>query len=230
VASPTVGQVEATLEVLHLGSWMLLKLRMPAGTCSSTACVCLCARRDFIGWGYKPHLEVLDKLLSCLRLQLPKSPERPAAELQQRALQLQAQLQALPHPDAPGDPPIPGVGPAAQGGDASSGAGQQWLSTAALLRDLASQRRALSAEDRPYEVPFDKRAIDAVADAISMGILPSLKVGLGFMVLCCQTGGALPERRNKVTGLCATLRCRCLYSTCSVGRLRSTGICSCPRI
>lgn len=126
--------------------------------------------RDFISWGYKPHLEVLDRLLSCLRLQLPKPPQRPTADLQQRAMQLQAQLQALPHPDAPGDLPS-----SAQDSQQQPG---QWLSTAALLRDLATQRRALSAEtDRPYEVPFDKRAIDAVADAISMGILPGLKVG-----------------------------------------------------
>lgn len=149
--------------------------------------------RDFISWGYKPHLEVLDRLLSCLRLQLPKQAPRPAAELQQRALQLQAQLTALPHPDAPGDGPGSGFGAAQQqqagtvAGPGSTQDGQQqqgqqqgqWLSTAALLRDLASQRRAQSAEERPYEVPFDKRAIDAVGDAISMGILPALKVRPG---------------------------------------------------
>lgn len=141
-------------------------------------CAVLCLCRDFIGWGYKPHLEVLDKLLACLRLQLPKSPQRPAVELQQRALQLQAQLQALPHPDAPGDLS------AGAAGSSSGGSSEQWLSTQALLRDLANQRRSLSLEERPYEVPFDKRAIDAVGDAISMGILPAIKVrahqGLGL--------------------------------------------------
>lgn len=164
-------------------------------TCQHACLSCCCALlscvycRDFISWGYKPHLEVLDRLLSCLRLQLPKPPQRPAAELQQRAMQLQAQLQALPHPDAPGDGPLPGYGgapqqqqPGAAAGLGSAQDGQQqqgqWLATAALLRDLANQRRALSAEERPYEVPFDKRAIDAVADAISMGILPGLKVRL----------------------------------------------------
>jgi hypothetical protein len=145
--------------------------------------------RDFISWGYKPHLEVLDRLLSCLRLQLPKPPQRPAAELQQRAMQLQAQLQALPHPDAPGD--LPSAAAAAQA-DSQQLPGQ-WLSTAALLRDLATQSRALSAEERPYEVPFDKRAIDAVADAISMGILPGLKVGhialgVGVLAVCLVAG------------------------------------------
>lgn len=132
--------------------------------------------RDFIGWGYKPHLEVLDKLLACLRMQLPKSPQRPAADLQQRALQLQAQLQALPHPDAPGD---------LSAGGQSSGSSEQWLSMQALLRDLASQRRALSAEERPYEMPFDKRAIDAVGDAISMGVLPAIKVWAQLVVPYC---------------------------------------------
>lgn len=139
--------------------------------------------RDFISWGYKPHLEVLDRLLSCLRLQLPKPPQRPTADLQQRAMQLQVQLQALPHPDAPGDLPSS----SAQDSQQQPG---QWLSTTALLRDLATQRRALSAEDRPYEVPFDKRAIDAVADAISMGILPGLKVG-GCRVCVCVCGTTL---------------------------------------
>jgi hypothetical protein len=148
-------------------------------------------------------LEVLDKLLSCLRLQLPKSPERPAAELQQRALQLQAQLQALPHPDAPGDLPVPGTGLAAQGADASSGQ-NQWLSTAALLRDLASQRRALSAEDRPYEVPFDKRAIDAVADAIGMGILPSLKVSRGRVLVVYLFRRCIPVQCSRAW-LCVML-------------------------
>jgi hypothetical protein len=150
--------------------------------------------RDFISWGYKPHLEVLDRLLSCLRLQLPKPSPRPAAELQQRALQLQAQLTALPHPDAPGDVAGSGLSTPQQQQQAGAVAGPgllaqgdqqgqqgQWLSTAALLRDLASQRRAQSAEERPYEVPFDKRAIDAVGDAISMGILPALKVGMWWL-------------------------------------------------
>lgn len=155
--------------------------------------------RDFISWGYKPHLEVLDKLLACLRLQLPKAPQRPA-ELQQRALQLQAQLQALPHPDAPahmGTASPAAASPSSAGGSSDAPDGQaasasssrvarqqqqqeqpgQWLQTAALLKDLASQRHAQSPDERPYEVPFDKRAIDAVADAISMGLLPALKVG-----------------------------------------------------
>jgi hypothetical protein len=61
----------------------------------------------------------------------------------------------------------------------------------ALLRDLASQRRALSAEERPYEMPFDKRAIDAVGDAISMGILPAIKVKDPMYTcqfcLCCKS-------------------------------------------
>jgi hypothetical protein len=150
----------------------------------------LVACRDFISWGYKPHLEVLDRLLSCLRLQLPKPSPRPAAELQQRALQLQAQLTALPHPDAPGDAAGSGFGAEQQQqaegavagpGLAEGGQQGQWLSTAAMLRDLASQRRAQTAEERPYEVPFDKRAIDTVGDAISMGILPALKVGTGWL-------------------------------------------------
>jgi hypothetical protein len=115
-------------------------------------------------------------LLACLRMQLPKSPQRPAADLQQRALQLQAQLQALPHPDAPGDLSARGQ---------STGSSEQWLSMQALLRDLASQRRALSAEERPYEMPFDKRAIDAVGDAISMGVLPAIKVWAQLTVPYC---------------------------------------------
>jgi len=152
--------------------------------------------RDFISWGYKPHLEVLDKLLACLRLQLPKSPQRPAAELQQRAVQLQAQLQPLQHPDTPGDlsqqHTSSSSGAAEQADLASSmqqqgqGQGQgprQWLQTAGLLRDLARERRMQESEDRPYEVPFDKRAIDAVVDAIGMGLLPALKVSWSWQQL-----------------------------------------------
>jgi hypothetical protein len=61
----------------------------------------------------------------------------------------------------------------------------------AILRELANpgERRGLglglagaagaggSPQERPYEVPFDKRAMDAVLDAINMGLLPSMKVG-----------------------------------------------------
>lgn len=138
--------------------------------------------RDFISWGYKPHLEVLDKLLSCLRLQLPKSPPRPPADLHQRNLQLQAQLQPLPHPDAPGNEAL-GTGGSAAAGSAAVGQQQGMASSAeqqqqrvAMLRGQAREASAQNAEDRPYEVPFDKRALDAVGDAISMGLLPAIKV------------------------------------------------------
>lgn len=52
--------------------------------------------RDFISWGYKPHLEVLDKLLACLRLQPSQAPQQQQRQADiQRAKQLQAQLQPL---------------------------------------------------------------------------------------------------------------------------------------
>lgn len=51
------------------------------------------------------------------------------------------------------------------------------LSLQAILRELSRERRPVSAEERPYEVPFDKRAMDAVLDAINAGILPAMKVG-----------------------------------------------------
>lgn len=101
-------------------------------------------------------------------------------------MQLQAQLQPLQHPDAPGVLPQQHISSsgAEEQADVASGMQQQgqgqgqrqWLQTAGLLRDLARERRMQESEDRPYEVPFDKRAIDAVVDAIGMGLLPALKV------------------------------------------------------
>jgi hypothetical protein len=166
--------------------------------------------RDFVSCGYKPHLEVLDKLLACLRLQLPKQPAPTPADLQLRALQLQAQL--APHPGAaaaagahgvaalqgggaePGAAAAPGSGGGASSGahapqQQQQGLGDQWAQSAAILRDLVRERRALLGEERPYEVPFDKRAMDAVGDAVSMGLLPAVKVS-GRALAGCTRGSS----------------------------------------
>uniref|UniRef100_A0A383VR28 PROP1-like PPR domain-containing protein n=1 Tax=Tetradesmus obliquus TaxID=3088 RepID=A0A383VR28_TETOB len=148
--------------------------------------------RDFISWGYKPHLEVLDKLLACLRLQPPRQQQQPSADVQ-RSQQLQAQLQPL----------LPGQAQAMlqeQCAVDDDPCNQQQ----AILRELANpgERRGLGGglggglglaggaggsgeaglQERPYEVPFDKRAMDAVLDAINMGLLPSMKLDVPLTV------------------------------------------------
>ncbi|WIA13975.1 hypothetical protein OEZ85_002539 [Tetradesmus obliquus] len=148
--------------------------------------------RDFISWGYKPHLEVLDKLLACLRLQPPRQQQQPSADVQ-RSQQLQAQLQPL----------LPGQAQAMlqeQCAVDDDPCNQQQ----AILRELANpgERRGSGGglgggsglaggaggsgeaglQERPYEVPFDKRAMDAVLDAINMGLLPSMKLDVPLTV------------------------------------------------
>jgi hypothetical protein len=132
--------------------------------------------RDFISWGYKPHLEVLDKLLACLRLQPPRQQQQPSADAQ-RAQQLQAQLQPL----------LPGQAQAILQEQCAVD-DEPCIQQQAILRELANpgERRGVglagavgggaSPQERPYEVPFDKRAMDAVLDAINAGLLPSMKV------------------------------------------------------
>lgn len=58
-----------------------------------------------------------------------------------------------------------------------------------ILRELSRERRPDAAEERAYEVPFDKRAMDAVLDAINAGILPAMKVTT--CVLQCDGLGPL---------------------------------------
>jgi hypothetical protein len=132
--------------------------------------------RDFVSWGYKPHLEVLDKLLACLRLQPPRQPQQQTAD-SQRAQQLQAQLQPL----------LPGQAQTLLQEQCAID-DEPCVQQQAILRELANpgERRGLgsglageggdASQERPYEVPFDKRAMDAVLDAINIGLLPPMKV------------------------------------------------------
>jgi hypothetical protein len=136
--------------------------------------MCRVSCRDFVSWGYKPHLEVLDKLLACLRLQPPRQPQQQTAD-SQRAQQLQAQLQPL----LPGQAQTLLQEQCAVDDDPC-------VQQQAILRELANpgERRGLGlagagdgdSQERPYELPFDKRAMDAVLDAINIGLLPPMKV------------------------------------------------------
>jgi hypothetical protein len=138
------------------------------------ASCCIVSCRDFVSWGYKPHLEVLDKLLACLRLQPPRQPQQQTAD-SQRAQQLQAQLQPL----------LPGQAQTLLQEQCAVD-DEPCVQQQAILRELANpgERRVGSglagdgdaSQDRPYEVPFDKRAMDAVLDAINIGLLPPMKV------------------------------------------------------
>jgi len=136
--------------------------------------------RDFIGSGYKPRLEVLDKLLACLRLQHLPQQERQQHD-EQRGMHLQHHQQQ--HGSGSGS----GAGGISSSGNAAASAGQTLdleclpddepcVKTQAILKDLARERLALRAQERPYEVPFDRRAMDALTDAINTGLLPALKV------------------------------------------------------
>lgn len=195
--------------------------------------------RDFISWGYKPHLEVLDKLLACLRLQPPRQQQQPSADVQ-RSQQLQAQLQPL----------LPGQAQAMlqeQCAIDDDPCNQQQ----AILRELANpgERRGLGGglggglglaggaggsgeaglQERPYEVPFDKRAMDAVLDAINMGLLPSMKVRMmlwckiwlccfvASLIICCGRNhnmGLLPLIKGEMRLLASWwFPAKCLHST-----------------
>jgi hypothetical protein len=152
---------------------------------------CLVPCRDFVSWGYKPHLEVLDKLLACLRLQPPRQPQQQTAD-SQRAQQLQAQLQPL----------LPGQAQTLLQEQCEVD-DEPCVQQQAILRELANpgERRGglgLAGEggdalqERPYEVPFDKRAMDAVLDAINIGLLPPMKVRyrsfFDLRTICCGEG------------------------------------------
>ena len=134
--------------------------------------------RDFLGWGHKPNLELLDKLLACLRLQPPTSMAQREARAANTA-RAQALTASLPAR----------MGPAQAAAMLMDGAcpvdDEPCERSQAALRELAStaERRmpAGSAGDWPddeatYEVPFDRRALDVVMDAINSGMLPALKV------------------------------------------------------
>jgi hypothetical protein len=113
--------------------------------------------RDFTAAGHKPTIDVLDKLLACLRLPF----------IQQAA----AEGTATPA----GGVVSPGggvVAPAGGGGEAPQHE-QQFLRE--LQRERANVEGALAGI---YEVPFDKRALDLVSEAINQGLLPPLKVSV----------------------------------------------------
>lgn len=95
--------------------------------------------------GMKPDVTVLDTVLSCLRLQY--KPQRGVDGTMNNHNQ---QQQATP---------------------AGGGAPQQQF-----IRDLQREFDTMQAKhgkERPYETPFDKRAMDMLNEAISQGILPS---------------------------------------------------------
>jgi pentatricopeptide repeat protein len=121
------------------------------------AALALGTYRDFVAAGLKPDLDVVDKVLACLRLPLARSREGGLA------------------PAGSGLTPAGGDGAGAAGG--RGGGSVACGETAALLRDLAREASAAAgATQQEFEMPFDRRALEVLGEAITLGLLPSFTV------------------------------------------------------
>jgi pentatricopeptide repeat protein len=144
----------------------------------------LATYREFTTAGFKPTLEVLDKLLMCLRLPLASSaPSRIAGT------------------GASGGAALSSSGGGSSGSSGGSGSGFTPLSPGAAtaadaavarsqeLREMAREQESVGRLAGGYEMPYDKRALDIVGEAINAGLLPGLKVrGPGFYGVLCLPG------------------------------------------
>lgn len=152
--------------------------------------------RDLQAQGVRPSLSVLDMLLSCLRLPLDSSG---AAQRHAASTAAAPPLQELAATNGAAGPAATGAAPAqGQAAEAAAhtlGVDDAWADfedgqadsaaavTAQLLQDLRREMDLMRAEERPYEQAFDRRALDAVADAVSQGMLPVYKVCAPVCVL-----------------------------------------------
>ena len=121
--------------------------------------------RDFTAAGHKPTIELLDKLLACLRL--PFTPQAATENVTAAA-------------GAAGAASAVAAGGLGSGVGSGSGMPQEHAQEQQFLREL--QREQANVEGALvglYEVPFDKRALDLVSEAINQGLLPPLKVRTG---------------------------------------------------
>ncbi len=113
--------------------------------------------RDFVAGGLKPDLNVLDKVLMCMRLPLSRSMALGAG---------------VPGGGAHGAA-AHGAGARGEGPAAGLALADE---TQALLRDLAREASAAAGETQVVEMPFERRTVELLAEAINMGLLPSFTV------------------------------------------------------
>jgi hypothetical protein len=145
----------------------------------------LATYREFTTAGFKPTLEVLDKLLMCLRLPLTSSaPSRIAGAGAGAGPTHSSNSSSSGSGGGSGASPLsPG---AAIGADAAVARSQE-------LREMArEQENAVGRLAGGYEMPYDKRALDIVGEAINAGLLPGLKVR-GWRVGCLRCKSLPPS-------------------------------------
>jgi pentatricopeptide repeat protein len=131
--------------------------------------------RDLVAAGLKPDLDVVDKVLACLRVPLSRSRDGGMGAAGVTA----------------------GGGGSGDAGGGGAGGGEAGkvacVETAALLRDLAREASAAAgATQVDFEMPFDRRALEVLGEAINLGLLPSFTVRRGTALCrgCSASGGA----------------------------------------